>query len=176
MKKVLMLLFMIYFVIGLVGCNKEKTEFDGIRIENAYIIKNDIGIPLKNNSVVYFDNNTRIHYNVNWNYIIKHITEFDNIPKVETLYPEQYMHYIYLNNEIIETNMDSYSKSEYREIEYAITHNLLDSNIEFSVSTSDHFLIAEEGDYKIECFFIIKVNGEEIESYDSFEFKAIKEK
>lgn len=161
-------------VITLVGCNASKIETDGIIIDKVYIFESDGVSNVEKNSTIYINENTRIDCNIKWSYIVKHVTNSYSVPTIEILSPKQYMYYIYLNDEIIETNIDLYAKSEYKEIGYKITHNILDSNAEFLFNTGHRFIIKEEGNYKIECFLTIRVNGEEVESSDSFEFKTIK--
>jgi len=170
-KKLFIILFLILCLVGLVGCNSED-EFYGLSVEEVYIY-DSTPVEVEKNSTICIEEDTIIHYRVRWEYLIKHVTNYEEIPTVEYL-ASGYTYYIYLNDELISTNNNDDIISEYEELSYGTVHNFFDSDINFFLSSGDSFSITEEGDYRIEFYFTFLVNGNEGESNACFEFKVIK--
>lgn len=172
MLKKVFLFICLLFLLFLVGCKKEEKEFYNINIDNVCVyIDEDNYLPIEKNSIVNYSDSIKIHNDINWKYVVKGVNDFDNLPIIECLYPDTFRYNIYFNGEIIKSS--KIIENEYQKLNYKIEHKIFDSNVEYCVNSSGSFSIENQGDYKIEYFFIFRLNGVEIECSDSFDFKVI---
>mgnify|MGYP001019724253 CR=1 FL=1 len=120
------------------GCT-QKESLSEPEITLHYTNVNNKQIKIKNNDVINIDDlkDSLVSFNAKWNYKIVSYLESPKLPKVE-LYKPYLRHYIYFEDEIIESLSYYPNADEYKEVEFKTDTGFFKTTAEISELTSQH--------------------------------------
>ena len=171
MKKILMTI-LCCLCICLVSCREKEKSIFTINIDDVYLSIDDNNyVAVTKESTISYSDNLYLIYSIHWKYVINNVKDLKDLPIIECSYPVPFSFDVYLNDEIIKTSKTN--ENELQALNYNIEHCFLHSNIYYTIDSSGRISIDSSGNYKIVYYFVFKVNGEEIECLDSFEFAVI---
>lgn len=163
-------------------CYYEKTLVDKFGFETVEILDTDIDPEnIENDSIIYFSKSSSVYAKFSYEYVIRQVYDEDHLPKVLDL--KQKMCNVYLNDELLYTDCTSldehydatFDKLTLTKEKYEKNKDFFGSNVRYYMFSSRHILIYEPGEYRIEIFLMVQLNGKEVLKKNSIKFTAIRQ-